>query len=174
MGNLSRRVTCALLAITVAGSLLRAQISSALVTRGDGLAYWGRQDAARTAYIKALFFDPRNGVAVDRYAFNAAMTSDRDVLRSCVVVASRYLAEVPADAAVMMDRALCFQHQGLLLPAIADFRRAGEAGRDARAFMFAALDEHTLRQPGAARQLLQKAVAVDPLFLPAQRELARI
>jgi tetratricopeptide (TPR) repeat protein len=168
-----RRLALTLLAATIAAVLLRTQLSSALVTRGDALAYWGLQDAARSAYEKALFFDPRNGVATDRFGFSASMTRDSSVLRRCVSVASRYLTKAPGDAAVLMDRALCFQHQRSLGPAIRDFCRAGKASRDARAYMFAALDERALHRSAEARQLLEEALAVNPQFLPARRELAR-
>ena len=168
-----RKLTLALFATAVSAVILRADLSSALVTRGDALAYFGQRDAARSAYAKALFFDPRNAVAADRYAFDAAMTYDSQTLRGCISIASRYLAKAPRDGAVLMDRALCYQHERCLELAVVDFRRAGEVARDARAFMFAALDERALHRPAAARELFEKALATDPSFLPARRELAR-
>lgn len=166
-----RKVAIVIISLSISCALLRTQLSSALVTRGDALAYWGDQNEARAAYKKALFFDPLNGVAADRYAFSASMTSDRQILESCVAVASTYLLRAPDNSAILMDRALCYQHQRFLAAAIKDFSRVGETARDARAFMFAALDERVLHQSLRARRLLRKAVLVDPQFLPARREL---
>ncbi len=160
-------------ALIVAGILLRAQLSSALVTRGDSLAYWGERSQARAMYARALVLDRTNRVAADRYAFDASISNNASVIRSGVTVASRYLSRNPDDGILLMDRALCYQHEGTLARAIADFQRAGRIEHDPRAFMFAALDERTLRHSGRARRLLKDAIALDPTFQPARVELAR-
>lgn len=168
------RVALTVVAIACSLVLLRGQLSSALVTRGDALAYWGVRDEARLMYARALFFDDTNGVAADRYVFDAALSKNAVVLRDGVTVASAYLARVPDDGAVLMDRAMCYQHEGSLKAAIPDFERAGRYDRDPRALMFAALDERASHHRPRARLLLRAAIALDHNFGPARLELARI
>lgn len=167
------RVALAIYAVGCAALLLHGQLSSALVSRGDALAYWGRRDQARLMYARAIFFDGRNRVAVDRYVFDAALSKNPAILRGGVVIANEYLTKSPDDGTILMDRALCFQHERSFAAAIADFQRAGQLERDPRAFMFAALDERAFRQRGRARALLRAAIALDRHFKPAQLELAR-
>lgn len=168
------RVTIALVAIFTAAILLHSQLSSALVTRGDSLAYWGEPSEARAMYARALFFDATNGTAADRYVFDSAISRDPVVVRSGVAVASVYLASFPNDGVVSMDRALCYQREGALTAAIADFRLSARIEKDPRALMFAALDERKLRHFDLAHALLKAAIGLDPKFEPARLELARL
>lgn len=167
------RLVLTVFAIACSAVLLRGQLSSALVTRGDAFAYWGERDEARVMYARALFFDERNRVAADRYVFDAALSKKELVVRNGVAVANAYLARVPDDAAVLMDRAMCYQREGSLRSAIADFERAGRYQADPRALMFAALDERALGHRLRARVLLRAATALDHHFAPARLELAR-
>lgn len=167
------RVTLTIVAVGCAALLLRGQLSSALVSRGDSLAYWGERDQARSMYARAIAFDEKNRVAVDRYVFDAALSKNASSLRDGVAVASQYLMRSPDDGTILMDRAMCFQREGSFASAIADFQRAGQIERDPRAFMFAALDERALHHGGNARTLLRAAIALDRHFEPALLELTR-
>jgi tetratricopeptide (TPR) repeat protein len=171
--SLGRRVAVVVTALVVAAVVLRPQLSSALLTRGDTLAYWGYRQEARRAYERALAFDASNGAAADRLVFDSAVSGDRDAIGEGVAAATRFLALQPHDAAVLMDRAFCYQHLGAYELAADDFYSAGVIARDARALMFAALDKRRLRDDVGSRRLLREAVAVDPRFVPAARALRR-
>ncbi|MBV8639365.1 MAG: hypothetical protein JO322_14895 [Candidatus Eremiobacteraeota bacterium] len=173
VSSVTGRVVLATLGIAFATVLLRAQISSALVTRGDGLAYWGDRKEARASYARALFFDETNRVAADRYVFDAALSDDPADFRSGIAVASRYLVHFPLDGVLLMDRGLCEQREGSLTSAIVDFQKAGNIERDPRPLMFAALDERALHHLGRARMLLRSAIALDHRFEPARSALMR-
>ncbi len=124
-------------------------------------------------YQRALFVDPHNGVAADRYAFAAAISHDPTLERAGVLVASRYLMTSPDDASVLMDRALCYQHLRAIRAAIMDFERAAGLSHDARALLFAALDERLLNHFDRARALLRRATLFDHTFQPLRRDIAR-
>ncbi len=173
VSTVSGRILLTTVAILFAALLLRGQLSSALVTRGDALAYWGAHNDARVMYARALAFDETNRIAADRYAFAAAISNNSDAIRGGIEVASRYLTRFPDDGVVLMDRALCYQHQGKLAAAIADFQRSGRIERDPRAFMFAALDERALHHASRARAFFRTAIVVDPQFTPARFRAAR-
>jgi tetratricopeptide (TPR) repeat protein len=172
--SLARRLGLVLGAIVLAAILLRGSLSSALVSRGDALAYSGNAGRAAVMYRRALWFDAGNGAAVDRYVFAAIVSHDRRALGRGVDIASSYLLRNPGDATVRMDRALCFQRLQKRRAAAEDFELAGRALRDARALMFAALDERAMRERRGARRLLVLALEADPGFLPAKRALHAI
>ena len=169
-----RSFALVIVALAIATLLLHRQISSALVARGDALAYVGSAAHAGALYARAVWFDRDNGVAVDRLAFRAVLSSDRNDLDTALAVSDAYLDRHPADVAVRMDRALCFQREHAFARAEADFIAVGRRTRDPRALMFAALDARALHHPALARSLLALAVRVDATFLPARRALARV
>jgi tetratricopeptide (TPR) repeat protein len=168
---LLRRIGLIVFAIGVVAFVLRPQLSSALLTRGDALAFWGQASDARRLYARALAFDPNNVVAADRYAFSAAISHDADLSDAGVVIATRTLQHAPHDASLLMDRALCYQHLRRYAEAIADFERSAMTSHDPRALMFAAIDERRLHGERQAHRLLLEAVALDPRFTPARRAL---
>lgn len=168
-----RRLMLAAFALMTAALLLRTQISSALVTRGDTLSYWGLQQEARNAYARALVFDPANDVAADRFAFNAVTSHERAVIADAVSVLNRALDREPYSSVLRMDRAMAYHQLGNYRPAIADFFVVAKDTRDPRALMFAAFDERRLRRLDASRRLLRQAVALDPDYLPAVRAFAK-
>lgn len=167
-----RRSTLVVTAIGLATFLLHVQLARALVIRGDALDYVGQTDAARTMYARALFFDPRSVVAADRYALSALLSHRRGTLVQGVAVATRFLGIDPDDAAIRFDRALCFQRLGDVRAAAVDFARVGKQTRDARALMFAALDERRIGEFKRSRRDIAQAVADEPAFVPARRMLA--
>ena len=167
-----RRLAIVAVAIVFCGMLLHSQISSALVTRGDTLAYWGHPYAALSAYERALQFDRDNVVAADRYAFNAALSRDRALMAKAIMLTDGIVTRNGRVSELLLDRALCFQHLGNFGEASIEFAKAGRLARDPRALMFAALNQRLLRHTDQFRQLLKEAVAVDPAFTPARRDLA--
>lgn len=173
-GHPVRRIGVIVLALAIATILLRAQVSSALVARGDALALFNRPRDARAIYARALMFDPGNSSAADRLAFAAAMGNDVPLLTSCIAIAGAVISRDPENGPLLMDRALCYQRLRRYALAIDDFRRVGRLLHDPRALMFAALDEGRLDNRRTSRQLLLEALAYDRRFMPAAAALARL
>lgn len=171
--SLTRRTVLVLIAVAISAVLLRAQISSALLTRGDTFAFYGAQSDARDAYARALLLDRDNAVAADRLVFALAFSKRRTNVERAVTIASRFLSSHPNDVKLLMDRALSLQHLGRLTQARADFVRAGLLARDPRALFFGALDASRTRDIAGMQRLLRMAVAFDPGFVPARRALER-
>lgn len=168
--ELVRRLAVVIIGIVAAAVIVRPAVSSALVTRGDELAFRGDVERAREMYRRALLADANNVVAADRYVFSAMMSHRVPLLEAGIAVASASLTRSPRDIAMHMDRALCEQALHRLSSAAVDFEFAGTHARDPRAMTFAALDvanEHKAR----ALQLLRIALGFDPKFLPARRDL---
>lgn len=171
--TLHRRALLVFTAIATAALVLHVQLSSALVSRGDALAYSGSTSRALVMYERATWFDRDNGSAADRLAFAAMLSHDPSRLHDGVRIASGFLARHPGDGTLLMDRALCEQRLGTLAAAAKDFERAGRARRDPSAMMFAALDERRLARIERSHVLLEEALAFDPSFAPARQALAR-
>jgi hypothetical protein len=168
----SRRLLIVVVAVGLAALLLHPQISAALVTRGDTLAYWGNTRAAMAEYERALLFDRGNVVAADRYAFDASLTRDPKVMARATSLTESLAETNGGIPELLFDRALCFQRLGNYSVASKEFARAGRALHDPRAMMFAALDQRQLRNMHQFRSLLREAVAFDRAFTPASRDLA--
>lgn len=163
-----------LIAVACSATVLFAhrQLSTALVARGDALAYAGSAHAL-DIYRRALTFDATNTVAVDRLAFRALLSHDRAEMSEAVRMTSAVL-RFRADASeVRMDRALCLQLLGRYAAALSDFESAGVSQRDPRALLFAADDARKLHRNAQAHRLLLAALVVDPHFGPARLALAR-
>jgi tetratricopeptide (TPR) repeat protein len=160
-------------AVSLALWLLRPQVSSALVTRGDDLTFRGENARALAIYARALAIDPANTVAADRFAFAALLSHDASAQERGVSVATRALRLEPSNLSLRYDRALCAQALGWHALAADDFEAIGRRSRDPRALLFAALDvrKADLRR---ARSLLRLALAIAPSFEPARRDLYRI
>lgn len=169
-----RRLSLIIIAIAVSAALLHRELSSALVWRGDTLAYWGDSASARGAYRRALFFDSSNGVAADRLVFSEAISHVPMLLRDGASDASAFLRGAPSNDSVRFDRALCYQKLGDLALAAADFEAVGNHARSVRALMFAALDRGRLGERRRSRSLLRLALMQDPQFAPARDALARV
>lgn len=170
---LRRRAVLVGLALIFSGICLRSQISSALVVRGDQFGVAGDTARAAIYYRRALWFDARDGGAVDRLAFDAIMTHRRASILHALPLVSNYLHIAPNDQAVLMDRAMAEQSLGNYANAERDFARLGEIGSDARAYTFAgfgALHTGNIRR---ARVWWNRAIQIDPHFVPAQRALRK-
>ncbi len=173
--SMSRARRCVLAALGVAGAaaVLRPQISSALVVRGDEMLYMSRPSRALVFYHRALFFDSNNVTAADRYVFVSMMTHRRRVLEGAVAVASSFLQRHGGDVTILMDRALCNRFLGRERAAEVDFVRAGlgRAGAPALVFAgFAALREGSRER---ARHWWRIALQERPGYAPARRALQR-
>ena len=169
--NFARRLGIVALAVIVAAMLLRPQISSALVVRGDELQLRGQGVHSLEIYARALAFDPTNVTAADRYAFAAVLGHDASAERKCVLISTNALLVNPRDSTLRYDRALCEHRLDAFAAAAADFAIVGIDRHDARALLFAALDLRRIRSP-QARKLLRMAAAQHPAFRPAVRDLA--
>lgn len=168
-----RRVGLIMIALVLSSVLLRSQLASALVTRGDDLVFWGNERAAVAKYELALRIDPNSSTAADRFAFAAIRMHHPVLLRQAVRFIDIPLARHPSDPILELDRALCLHALGSYSEAAAAFFAVGLRTHDARALMFAALDLERIHRGAEARALLRSAVAFDPGFMPARHDLLR-
>lgn len=168
---LLRRFALCSIGLLLAAAVFRTQISSALVVRGDDFVYRSDLQRARAFYARALWFDPDDGEAADRFAFFGMQRKDAASLESCVDAATAYLRRHPGDARLRVDRALCYAWQRRYDRAERDFERAAQAMRDSRYFVFAGWAARRLGERERARSLWRSALAVDPHSLPARRAL---
>ena len=167
-----RRSSVVFVALCASTLILHAQLADALVVRGDELAARGMLPRAEAMYERAIFLDPRSSVSVDRLLFAAILSHRGDRLRNAISRSSTYLRNVPTDDTVRMDRALALQMDGRLTQAECEFQRVGVERRDARALLFAGLDELRGGKRAAAHRLFAMAHRIDPSFAPASRRLA--
>jgi len=168
-----RRIGVVAMALAIASAMLRPQLSSAFVTRGDELSYRGDAGRAREMYRRALIADGRNVAAVDRFAFSALMSHDRFQLLAGLAALDRTLGQFPDRIELRMDRALCEHALGRFSRAAVDFEYVGMQTHDPRSLLFAALDNAGTRK-AHAEHLLRAALAADPNFRPARRDLSRL
>jgi Tfp pilus assembly protein PilF len=169
-----RRLAVASTGITLAAILLRGQISSALVVRGDDLNYRGDGARARLMYTRAIAVDPSNGVAVDRFAFAAVIAHRQELRTPAIRVATAYLRRHPNDSRVLTDRALLYQAEQAYVQACRDFSSAAMLDGDVQAFTFAGFDALHAHLPRLASADFARALASDPHFIPARRGLERV
>jgi len=169
-----RRLILSLTGIAIAACLLRAQLADALVMRGDGLLYRGNLTGAMQRYERAVWIDPDDGVAVDRYAFVALSTHRRIEMIDGVRVASAYLRRHASDGTVRMDRAMTYRALGETRRALADFREVGHCCADVRALTFAGYAALALGERKQAASLWRAALALSPNFVAARHGLARL
>lgn len=168
-----RRLLIAGTAFVAAIFLLREELSSAMVSRGDDMLYQGNAVRALAFYRRALIFDSANASAVDRYVFVSMTLHRRPALVSAVGVATRFLSMHPHNAMVRMDRALCELRLRLLIAAERDFVLVAAAKHDARVLVFAgyaAFESHAVQR---AHALWRRALVVNPRYTPALRALGK-
>ena len=168
-----RNAAVAACAALVSGVLLRHQISSALVERGDQRLYRGSASAALPYYVRASAFAPGDGVAIDRYAFVAMLLREPGSLRDAVATTSRYLVAHPLDERVRADRAFAFRLLGDDARAERDFYIAGSRTRDPRLITLAGYSALRAGDRRRARRLWRDALALDRSFRPASLALVR-
>lgn len=170
---LHRRLVLTAVAIAIAGVIVRGQLADALVVRGDEFLYRARPSTALRYYRRALWFDARSGIAVDRFLFVALTTRTADALHAGIAIASNYLTRNPRDDVVLMDRAMAYRAVGRPELALADFESVGERRKDSRALTFAGFAAQAVGQTARARVLWKAALSVAPGFPPAKRALER-
>lgn len=168
---MGRRLLLAAIAIAASTMLFRAQIASALVSRGDEFLYRGQLTSARFYYARALWVDQSSAVAADRFAFFGMEQRTPKALAESIQATSRFLQLDGANVNVLLDRALCYQVLHQYDKATADFMRAAQVSRDPRYFTFAGWAALRSGRRAKARALWVAALRSNPLFLPARRAL---
>ncbi len=169
----ARRCVLAVLGVAGAATILRPQISSALVVRGDEMLYMARTARALVLYHRALFFDPDNAAAADRYVFVSMTTHRRTALEDAVVLATSFLRRHNGNATILMDRALCNRSLGRQRAAELDFVRADMERKNAAALVFAGYAALRLGDPSRARHWWRMSLNEHPDYTPAEKALRR-
>ncbi len=168
-----RRAAVAFVGIALSALLLRPQISSALVVRGDDLNYRGNAESARRLWQRAISWDANDREAVDRLCFSEIMSHSPEMLAKSVATATAYLARHRDDSIVLADRALAFELLKKFSLAEADFSRAGKLTRDPQTLTFGGFAALHAGDRIAARRLFTEATRVDARYVPALRGLKR-
>lgn len=132
-----RRLMLALVAIGASATLLRGQLSAALVVRGDELMTRNAYAEAGIQYRRALWLDQHSETAVDRLAFLAIQRRTKRSLTDSISVTSEYLRTHADSAVVLFDRGLCFLLLRRYVRAFPDFRSAALLTKDPQQFVFA-------------------------------------
>jgi tetratricopeptide (TPR) repeat protein len=162
-----RRFLLALTGIAVAAAILRPQLADSLVIRGDGYLYRAKPLSALAFYERALWIDPQNEVAVDRYAFVSMTTHTLPEIAQSIRMTSAFLHAHPDDAVVRLDRAQAYRASGDLRHALDDFARVGLRWRDPQALAFAGYAAYATGRTAVARRLWRAALDVQPGLLAA-------
>jgi tetratricopeptide (TPR) repeat protein len=164
----TRRTVLASASLICAALLFRANVAAALVTRGDDLLRAGDVDGAVTRYARAERFDAASALASDRLAFFLLVRRGRGDASLAYAVADRALRLVPADPALLVDRAFAAQRLGRWGDAERDFLRAARLGHDPRYAHLAARSAAHRGDRRAARADLRTALAIDGRYDPAK------
>lgn len=170
----TRRLALAIIGIVIAATVLRPQLSDALVLRGDGCLYRGQSAAALRYYRRAMAIDAADGVAVDRFAFVAMTSHDSGALADAIAFATAYLSRHEVDEVVRMDRAMAYRATGDADRAMSDFADVGARTRDVRALTFAGYAARAAGRRERARAFWRSAIALAPGFPPALHGLQRL
>ena len=169
-----RRALIVLVSLSCAAILFRAQIASALVTRGDDRLRTADVDGAIRSYSRAVVVDRRSSIAADRLAFTLLLRRhDGDAARA-YAVARAALQSNAGDSALLVDRAFAAQRLGNWRAAERDFEAAAETAHDPRYAHLAARIALRRRDRSAARSDLRVALRVDSRYAPARAMLAAL
>jgi tetratricopeptide (TPR) repeat protein len=166
-----RRIGVAIVALSLAACIFRAQIADALVVRGDDFMYRSDAGGAMNRYERALAIDPSDEAAVDRIVFLAMQMRTRESLHRGIAVADAYLHFHRNDGGILADRALCYLILRRYRQALNDFARAATLQRDPRYFVFAGWAAQHAGESKRARTLWGKALTIDPHYVPARTAL---
>ncbi len=169
-----RRLALSVFALMISALLLRGQLSSAIVLRGDQEAYVGHDARANALYLRALYVDPHNAVAVDRFAFGSLSGHRPAFMRRGIVVASQYLSRTPRDTTVLMDRALLEEALDRFADAERDFSRVASLRGSAQAYTFAGFAALRAGDRRGAVAYWHGAAKIDASYAPARMALARM
>jgi tetratricopeptide (TPR) repeat protein len=164
----TRRVAVALASLALAAVLFRGELATALVTRGDDLLRAGDLDGAVRAYGRAARLDARSAVASDRLAFFLLVRRGKGDAARAYAIAADTLRSVPADPALLADRAFAAQRLARWRDAERDFLRAARLARDPRYAHLAARDAVRAGDAHGGRVDLRFALALDPRYAPAR------
>jgi tetratricopeptide (TPR) repeat protein len=168
-----RRLLLCGIALCVGALLVRPQISSALVVRGDEMTMRANIPRALEFYRRAIWFDSSNGVAVDRFAFTAMMSHDRQDIGAAVAMTTTNLHRDPENRVLLFDRAMCERILDRQAQAERDFANLGRLARDPQAYTFAGFAAQRMGQSARAQRWWRLALSIRPSFVPAIRALAR-
>lgn len=169
--SLGRRLAVAAAGVACAAVLLRTQVGSSLITRGDDLARAGDVTGAVRAYTRATQFDSHSAAASDRLAFTLLMRRGRGDAARAFAIAGATLQVAPGDAALHADRGFAAERLGRWRDAERAFAAAADAARDPRyAHLAARMAQHS-DDPAATRLHLHAALAIDPRYAPARAAL---
>ncbi len=171
---LVRRFAGSALAIVISAGLFRAQISNALVTRGDDFLQAGNSAHAMAFYDRALLFDQTSPIAAERVTFVGMLTKTPAALRRGLAVATAELAAHPEDMKVRNDRGVINERLGRYREAYADFAALARRTNDAHYYEFAAQCAKKSGDRRTAAVLFARVIAIDPHFNAARRELAEL
>lgn len=169
-----RRFALALASVGCAAILFRADVASALITRGDDVLRAGDVDAAVRYYARAAWFDGSSRVAADRLAFTLLMRRRAGDAALAYRAADTALRLSPRDPALLADRAFAARRAGRWRSAERDFAAAASVARDPRYAHLAARMAGRARDRAAERSHLRDALAIDPAYAPASALLARL
>ena len=166
-----RRGAIALVSLTIAALLFRANIATAMVTRGDDLARAGNADRAIAFYRRALALDAGSPVAGDRLAFALVMRGASGDEPAAYRITDALLRTGPHDPSLLADRAFAAQRLRRWRDAERSFAEASRIARDPRYAHLAARMALRAHDPRAARRHLRDALALDPGYAPARAAL---
>ncbi len=169
----SRRLLLVAISVAVSAVLFRAQIASALISRGDEFLYRSQVTRARSYYARALWVDSGSAVAADRFAFFGMEQRTPKALAESIAVSSRFLQVDGQYVNVLLDRALCYQILHEYDKAAKDFTRAAKVSGDPRYFTFAGWAALRSGQRSRARALWIAALRRNSRFMPARRALEK-
>ena len=160
--SLQRRLAIATVSIAICAMLFRAQLSVAVVGRGDGFLQRGQLARAMTYYKRALWIDRSSTLAADRFAFVGYQIRTQLVLQEAIAVSSRALLDSPNDVQLLFDRAMCHRLLHQDREALRDFSHVATVTHDPRMFRFAAWAAYRTGQKRLALLYWQLALARDP------------
>jgi tetratricopeptide (TPR) repeat protein len=169
-----RRFALAAIALGCAIVLFRANVASALVTRGDDQLRTGDLSGAVRHYLRATQLDPRSATAVDRLAFVLLMRRGRGDAALAFALTDAALRTLPRDPMLLADRGFAGERLGRWRGAERDFTVAARLSRDPRYAHLAARMALRAGDPASARAHLRAAIAIDPGYAPARPLLRRL
>jgi Flp pilus assembly protein TadD len=166
-----RRCVLAAVSLLFAAALFRAQVASALVTRGDDLLRDGNVDGAVRSYARARWLDGASAAASDRLAFYLVLRGRAGDAALAYAVAGSALLFSPRDPRLLADRGFAAERLARWRSAESSFAAAGAAARDPRYFHLAARMAERAHDAFAFRHDLRDALALDASYAPARAAL---